>query len=311
MKFKNFAAMTGATAAAAAYGAGYMLFKKSIDVGCRHGIPDFNMGTDWSGYVPMIQNNIETLLNAEPEEHHIFTPDRLKLSAKYIRANNDAHRIVIAVHGYRSRGLYEFSGIAKMYLRHGYNVLLLDNRAHGESEGRYAGFGILDRRDVLQWIHYVLANIDPEAELYLHGVSMGGTAALMLSELALPENVKAIIADCAFVNAQDILNRVFKRKYGINLSHILKISNRICRRRAGYSLDGISTTESVANTNIPILFIHGSEDNFVPVSMSRSNYDACAAYKKELCIIPDAGHAESYYRHPELYEKTVFGFIEE
>ena len=115
----------------------------------------------------------------------------------------------------------------------------------------------------------------------------------------------------SFVNAQDILNRVFKRKYGINLSHILKISNRICRRRAGYSLDGISTTESVANTNIPILFIHGSEDNFVPVSMSRANYDACAAYKKELCIIPDAGHAESYYRHPELYEKTVFGFIEE
>lgn len=313
MKLGKLAAIAGigtAAAAAAAHGAGYMLFKKTVDIGESRGIPDFNMGTDWNAYVPVIQKNIERIMSMEPEEHCIFTHDKLRLTARYIKADTESHKLVIAVHGYRSRGLYELSGIAEMYHKHGYNILLVDNRAHGESEGRYAGFGILDRKDVLQWIHYVLGSIDPEAEIYLHGVSMGGAAVLMLSGLSLPPNVKAVIADCAFSNAEDILNRVFERKYGVKLTNLLRITNRICRRRAGYSFDDVSATESVAAAGVPVLFIHGAEDKLVPAEISRINYEACAADKKELCIIPDAGHAESFYQAPELYEKVVFGFIE-
>lgn len=303
---------TAATAAAAGTtAAAYALFHKAVDIGNNHGtVLNINMGTDWEQYEPLVKEKIQWLIEQQPETHYIITSDKLKLTGKFLPAAVPTHKTVIAVHGYRSRGIYEFSAIVDMYHTHGYNVLLLDNRAHGESEGRYAGFGILDRYDLLQWIRYVLANIDPLAEIYLHGVSMGGATVLMVSEFRLPENVKAIIADCAYTDVWEILNHVFKRKYHMPMAPVMEIANLICKRKAGYSFKNISTVDALTNNSLPVLFIHGSEDDFVPVEMSRVNYDACVSEKKELVIVDNANHAESFYRNPELYEKAVFGFIE-
>lgn len=312
MKLSKLAAAAGVITGAAAagiYAAGDLMFKKTVDIGGNKGVPSFEMGTDWGAYLPVVKEKIEWLTSKEPETHFIITDDKLELKAKFLRADKETHNTIIAIHGYRSRGLYEFSAISEMYNRNGFNVLLVDCRSHGESEGRYAGFGVLDRHDIVQWIHYVLGSIDRNAEIWLHGVSTGASTAIYASEFRLPENVKGIISDCAFTSSWEVMNHIFGNKYGINVSPVMKIASLISKRRAGYRFDEVSTVDVLKNATLPILFIHGSEDDFVPVEMTRRNYEICASNKKELLIVDGASHAESFYKNPELYEKTVMEFM--
>ncbi|MGM9937264.1 MAG: alpha/beta hydrolase [Candidatus Ornithomonoglobus sp.] len=312
MKLRKLAAAAGIAAGTAAIGMGAaaeMLFKKTVDIGNDRGMPKLNIGFDWHIYIPLVKEKIEWISSMEPEEHYILTDDKLKLKAKYIKAEKPTHKTVIAVHGYRSRSIYEFSAIAEMYHKNGYNVLLVDCRSHGESEGRYAGLGALDRYDILQWIHYVVSTIDRQAEIWLHGISTGASTILFVSEFRLPDNVKGVIADCAFTSSWEVLNHIFGNKYGVNMRPVLKLTSLICKRRVGYRFEDINTVEILKNSTLPMLFIHGSEDNFVPVAMSRRNYEACASDKKELLIMDGACHAESFYKNPELYEKAVMEFI--
>ena len=102
---------------------------------------------------------------------------------------------------------------ARAYQEQGYNTLQPDNRAHGQSEGNYIGMGYLDQYDVLSWIGYILEK-DSEAEIVLHGVSMGAATLMMLSgQENIPDNVKVIIEDCGYTSAKDYLTWKLKRRF--------------------------------------------------------------------------------------------------
>lgn len=312
MKLKSIAAAAAALSVAAV-GTGaatYGMFKKTVVRSDKKKAFDLDMGTSWEQYMPFILEKREWIRTCGYKEHTIESFDGLKLRAKYIKSDIPTHKTIIAVHGYKSCGTYEFAAIASMYHDHGYNVLLLDDRAHGDSEGKYIGFGTLDRYDVRSWTEYVCEKIDPKAKIYLHGISMGGSSVLMSGGLGLCENVLGIIADCAFTSAWEVMVSIFQKKSAVPVKPILKAASAVCKKTAGYAFDEASTLDAVQNITVPVLFIHGAADIFVPPEMSQRNYDACVS-KKRLVFFENAGHAESFYAAPEMYEKTVLGFINE
>ena len=125
----------------------------------------------------------------------------------------------------------------------------------------------------------------------------------------LPKNVKAIIADCAFTSPDDVFSHIMKRDYKMPKFPMMNINNAMCRKKAGYGFTDCNTLDTVASTDIPILFMHGKNDNFVPVWMSEKNYEACKS-PKDILLIENAGHGAGYYENPELYESKSKEFLD-
>lgn len=155
-------------------------------------------GTDWSQYMDFIGERKEALLAKPREDIYCRSEDGLKLHATYIKGKGK-DKLVICFHGYTSEGMKDYIGLSGYYLERGYSMLLVDERAHGESEGNYIGFGCLDRQDALLWIAWAVRECGEDVKILLHGTSMGGAAVLMASGLKLPAQVKGIISDRGFI----------------------------------------------------------------------------------------------------------------
>ncbi|MCH5194425.1 MAG: alpha/beta hydrolase [Oscillospiraceae bacterium] len=263
----------------------------------------------WEFYQRVIQSRKEWFLQQEIEHVTITSRDGLTLCGDYVPAPKDpVGKLLIAFHGYTSSRM-GCSTIAVSFLKRGYDVLIVDARAHGESEGKYSGFGILDRFDCLAWIDYVNRRFDGKKDIILHGVSMGGATVLMASGLSkMPENVKAVIADCAFTSPYDVFAHVLERDYKLPPFPIMNITDEICKRTAGYGFKEYSTLAAMSKTTIPTLFIHGKNDRFVPMWMSEKNYQVCTA-PKDLLLVDNAKHGASLFEAPELYENKIFQFL--
>ncbi len=237
---------------------------------------------------------------------NITSNDGLNLIGDVFTTDENSHKWLIAIHGYTGKREHMYS-YARYYAEKGYNILTPDMRSHGESEGKLIGMGWLDKEDVKLWIDYVLS-LDPEAEIVLHGVSMGGATVMMTSGEDLPENVKAIIDDCGYTSVWDEFSDEAKYLFNVSQFPILYTASAISKLRAGYSFQEASALEQVKKTKIPILFIHGSEDNFVNTNMVYRLYDACPT-QKDLMVVEGAGHGQALYLDPETYFNKVFGFI--
>lgn len=270
-------------------------------------------GTDWSQYSDILAERKEFLLAQPNEEVHQNSFDGLKLHATYVPAINDKtgkKRVVICFHGYTSQGMKDFIGLSYYYLQNGYGMLHPDARAHGSSEGDYIGFGCLDRHDAMVWIKWVIEKCGEDVEILLHGISMGGATVLMVSGLELPPQVKGIISDCAFTSPKEVFTHVLKNMYHLPPFPIMPASEVINKKLAGYGMDECNAKREVTKTQIPVLFIHGSGDTFVPCSMCHEIYDCCQAPKKKL-IIEGAAHAESYFKDMPAYEEAMNEFLAE
>ncbi len=266
--------------------------------------------SQWEDYMKIITPNKEWLMQREMEHVTIKSRDDLTLHADYVKADGDADTIVIASHGYTGCGLKDCASISTYFLKKGIDCLIVDNRAHGNSEGQYVGFGILDRYDILKWIEYINNRFDGKKKIVLYGVSMGGATVLMTTGFKdISKNVKAVIADCAFTSPYDVFAHVLKKDYHMAEFPVMNINNVMCRKKAGYGFKDYSTLTAVKETNIPILFIHGDKDNFVPTWMSEKNFEVCNS-PKELLIVKNAGHAASYYENTQQYEEKVTAFME-
>lgn len=264
----------------------------------------------WEEYRKIITPNKEWLMQREMDHVTIKSRDNLTLHADYVKADGDSDTIVIASHGYTGCGLKDCATISAFFLRQGVDCLIVDNRSHGNSEGEYIGFGILDRYDLLEWIKYVNKRFDGKKKIILYGVSMGGATVLMTTGFKeISGSVKAVIADCAFTSPYDVFAHILKRDYHMAKFPVMNINNMICRKRAGYGFSDYSTLTAVKETDIPILFIHGEKDDFVPTWMSEKNYEACNS-PKELLIVPNAAHAASYYENQKVYEEKVLDFVD-
>lgn len=248
---------------------------------------------------------------ATSERWTVFSQDGLKLCARFIPTEGESKRTVICVHGYHSTGEEEYVLMARMFHDSGYHVLLIDQRTHGASEGKYIGFGCLERKDLLCWIQEVDRRFDGQGEIFLHGVSMGGATVLMASGLELPPSVKGIAADCGFTTPKAILRAVV-REGMVKVPFagaIIETLDAICKVRAGFGLESCSALEAVAKSNCPIFIIHGDRDMLVPVEMARELYRACGGPKR-LWIVEGANHAESSCMKPEEYQKQVTEFFD-
>ncbi|MDF2533046.1 MAG: alpha/beta hydrolase [Clostridia bacterium] len=253
-------------------------------------------------------SNKEWLQHQRQDELSIESFDDLKLNALYLPCPIASDKTVILIHGYNSWN-GSMGGFAQYYLETlGYNVLLPNLRGHGKSEGNYIGFGWHDRRDVLQWINLILEKTGDTAQIVLHGVSMGGATVLMASGEKLPNNVKCIVSDCAYASTASILGYQMKRMFKLPNFPIIYITSFICKLRAGYSFSEASALKQVQNSNIPILFIHGSADKFVPTKMVYELYEA-ATCPKQLLIIEEAAHGTSFWKNSLLYKDNVESFF--
>ncbi len=264
-------------------------------------------GTDWSIYGEKIKALKEPVLEQPHEDVFIQSKDGLKLHGTFFKKGN-SKKVMIGFHGYTGKGMSDLLGVSNFYLAHGYSILLVDERAHGDSEGKYIGFGCLDREDAREWIRYVIEQIGEECEICLHGVSMGGATVLMASGLDLPEQVKAIVSDCAFTSAWDVFAHVLKTMYHIPALPILTAADQMLLKQAGYSLKQCNAAEEVKKANVPILFIHGNKDTFVPYRMCYELYHNCASLK-DIMIVEGASHAESFYKEQERYEQKLDAFL--
>lgn len=237
-------------------------------------------------------------------DKYIESYDKLQLHSYVVTQNSNKWAIV--VHGYGGSGKL-MSDKSKYFYDMGYNVLIPDLRGHGKSEGDYIGMGWKDRLDIISWINFIIKE-NPNAEIVLHGTSMGAATVLMTSGENLPSNVKAIVADCAYTSAWDEFSYQLETYLKVPSYYILNVTNMVTKLKAGYSLKEASALECVKKATVPILFIHGDKDKFVPYSMMDKLYDATSSPKEKLTI--DGGeHANSDLVSPFLYWLTVEDFL--
>ena len=237
-------------------------------------------------------------------DKYIESYDKLQLHSYVVTQNSNKWAIV--VHGYGGSGKL-MSDKSKYFYDMGYNVLIPDLRGHGKSEGDYIGMGWKDRLDIISWINFIIKE-NPNAEIVLHGTSMGAATVLMTSGENLPSNVKAIVADCAYTSAWDEFSYQLETYLKVPSSYILNVTNMVTKLKAGYSLKEASALESVKKATVPILFIHGDKDKFVPYSMMDKLYDATNSPKEKLTI-EGGEHANSDLVSPFLYWLTVEDFL--
>ena len=264
-------------------------------------------GTDWSQYMPLMQERKARMLEQPHEDVYIESQDGLKLHATWFPAAN-AKKVVICFHGYTSQGMSDYIGLSDYYMRNGFSMLLVDERTHGESEGTYIGFGCLDRLDAMKWVEWVLRKNGDDVQILLHGTSMGGATVLMASGLELSEQVRGIISDCGFTSAKEVFTHVLHSMYHLPAFPMIQIASLVNKKKAGYTLGQCNAAEEVQKAKVPILLIHGSGDTFVPCRMCDEIYENVASEKQKL-IVEGAAHAESYYKDMEAYEHALNEFI--
>lgn len=237
----------------------------------------------------------------------LTSTDGLKLSAYYLPAEKDQHKTAIIAHGYMGQAS-DMPQYAKIYHDLGYNVLMPDARGHGKSEGDYIGFGWHERKDYLQWIDRVVKK-DPQSEIVLHGVSMGGATVMMTSGEKLPDNVKAFVEDCGYSSVKGELNYQLKQMFNLPSFPLIPVTSLVTKIRAGYFFGEADAIKQLNKNKRPMLFIHGDQDDFVPYSMLAEVYAATKG-PKEQYVVHGAKHAEALSSDPSMYQKKVTEFIQ-
>lgn len=242
------------------------------------------------------------------EQVYTTSHDGLKLAARYFH-DHDGAPVQIIFHGYRSPANRDGSGGTFLAFKCGCNVLLVDQRAHGLSEGTVISFGVKERYDVQAWVKYASDRFGKDTPILLSGMSMGAATVLMASDLPMEGNVKGIIADCPYASPEAIIQKVCR-----DLHYPDKLTKPFVHAAAWlfghFSLTESSAISSVARTNLPILLIHGDDDRFVPVEMSRQI--AAVANGNIRCeFIPNAGHGLCYLKDKERYSQVVMDFAKD
>ena len=304
---KGAALLLGAAAAAEAGGTAYFYRRTMKRYNAKVERTIKMSGVDWESHFPFMHERSDWMMAQPHEDVWIRSKDGLKLHGTYFPGNGGT-KAVICFHGYTSKGLNDYGSLSYYYLNHGFRMLLIDERAHGDSEGTYIGFGTMDRLDGLEWVRWMIEKTDDDAQILLHGNSMGGATVCMMGGMDLPRQVKGIVSDCAFTSARDVFTHVLHSMYHLPAFPMIQIADRVNRKKAGYGLDDCNAAREVRKAKVPFLFIHGDEDIFVPCWMCEEIYKNCASPKTKL-IVKGAGHGESYYKDTKAYEEALDVFI--
>lgn len=243
----------------------------------------------------------------DTDPRDMVNSDGLRLRAHYIPADN-AKRTILAFHGWHGRWDIDFSASSPFLHELGCNLLIVEERGQGESEGQEMTFGKKEYKDVLEWVSWYQKEMDSEIDIYLAGVSMGATAVLLTANADLPSQVKGIVADCGFSSAYEIIRLVGKRSFHTPEHPFMDTLNAYCRKKHGFDLREVDVTEAMEQAKVPILFIHGKADHFVPCWMSAESYEKCNS-PKDILLVEGAGHGQSFVKGMESYLEKVRTFF--
>lgn len=242
------------------------------------------------------------------QDCYMKSMDGLALHGYYLPAEH-AKRFVLLSHGYKGSGFGDFAHIARFLHENQCNLLFIDQRCCGRSEGEFITFGAKEQYDVQKWTDYLARRNKEKLPIYLYGQSMGAAAVLMASGRELPPEVKGLIADCGFrsmkVQLQDIAANWFHLHW---VEFLLLRVDLFCRLFAGFGMREADTTQAMKKNRRPVLFFHGLKDTYVDPENSRYNYSLCRA-PKELVMIPKARHLCSAYEAPQKYRKKILDFF--
>lgn len=233
--------------------------------------------------------------------------DGLRLHADFLRGEPDTKVTMIFCHGYKSEAAFDFAAMYDFYRGLGYNLVYLNMRAHGKSEGKYIGFGALDRFDVQMWSKKI-AELFPETSIFLHGMSMGAASILQSAELELDPAVCGIIADCGFSSTNEVFRNLVGGMYHLPATPFVDIFAAVNRIVAGYGFTDADSVKSMAHSRLPLAYICGDKDRYVPLDMAMRIYNACTQ-DKTLLIAKGAGHAASFMVENEKYRNLIVDFI--
>ncbi|MBQ9510772.1 MAG: alpha/beta hydrolase [Clostridia bacterium] len=241
------------------------------------------------------------------EEIYITSHDGLKLYGRLVEVK-EAKATVILFHGFRSCTDNDFSSVLWKYTDMGMNVLMITHRAHGKSEGKYISMAVNESRDCVKWAEYTANRFGNDMPIILEGISMGASTVLMACDKPMPSSVKGIIADCGFTSPEEIFCHVARRNMHLPVKLLMPIFRLYFKLFAHAKTTEISALDTVKNTKIPILFIHGEDDDFVPYAMGVKLNEACASPHKFISV-PGAGHGQSYLVNPEKCDEALKEFL--
>lgn len=241
------------------------------------------------------------------QEMKLTSRDGLELVADFLEGTNPKETVIL-VHGYRSDGAGDWCAISEIYKRRGCYILIVEDRAHGRSQGRYIGFSELDRFDVQMWCEKI-AQLYPTTTIYLHGMSMGGATVLHAANMRLPSQVRGIISDCGFNSIIEVTRHLMKTQFHIPYFPIGYVAWMFARMIAGVSFNKSDGVRSISESHLPLLQIVGSEDRYVPIETVQRIAKSCKTYHDEI-IVDGAGHAASYMIAEKAYEQKVNEFLD-
>ncbi|XZK29593.1 alpha/beta hydrolase [Clostridium perfringens] len=266
-------------------------------------------------YTRYVENNLfdEALYNsASKEDITLKSFDGLNLTSTLIMNENPTNKFIVLVHGVSICyvGSLKYFDI---FYRNGFNVLIVNQRRHGKSEGKYSTYGFYEKYDVNMWIEYLKSRFGNDIILGLHGESMG--AGTVMETIPLNNSIKFVIEDCGYSNFYELIGFQITHQYKNRLvRRILRPSlifaNFFMKTKAKFSMKKIVPIDIVSSTSLPMMFIHGKEDYFVPWYMSVDLYKAKTKGYKELYLVEGAKHAEALEVNKILYEKKIMTFIE-
>ncbi len=241
------------------------------------------------------------------ESADIISFDGLRLHADFLRGEPGTKVTMIFCHGYKSEAAFDFAAMYDFYRSLGYNLVYLNMRAHGKSGGKYIGFGVLDRFDVQSWAKKV-AELFPDTSIFLHGMSMGAASILQSADLELDPAVCGIIADCGFSSTNEVFRNLVGGLYHLPATPFVDIFEAVNRMTAGYGFTDADSVRSMEKSRLPLAYICGDCDRYVPLDMAMRIYNACVQ-DKVLLIAEGAGHAASFMTENEKYRNLITEFI--
>lgn len=253
---------------------------------------------------------IDSLNNCQAlRDTFIMAPDGKKLHALYVKAAQPTANTALLVHGYGDNAIRMLM-IGHLYNKElGYNILLPDLRGHGKTGGDYIQMGWNDRHDVRQWINAGNELFGDSVRFALHGISMGAAAVMMLSGDSLPDNVKCVIADCGYTSVWNEFQSELQARYRLPAFPLLNLTSRLCDFKLGWNFKEASSLDQVKKSSLPLFFIHGDADTYVPTYMVYELYDAKTKGNKQLWTPEGVKHAMSYWNYTDEYVKRTGDFV--
>ncbi|MCQ2289530.1 MAG: alpha/beta hydrolase [Muribaculaceae bacterium] len=259
---------------------------------------------------PLVKSWVDSIRNNEViHDTTITLADGTQRHGYYLAADKPSTHTAVLVHGYKDCAL-SMLNIGYMYHNDlGYNIILPDLWAHGESTGDYIGMGWNERNEVIQWAK-VAQHMWRGNTMVLHGVSMGAATVMNASGETLPPYVKAVIEDCGYTSTWDEFSHQLNEQFGLPAFPLLYTTSLLCKANYGWSFGEASPLEQVKKCKVPMLFIHGDKDDFVPTAMVNELYEAYPGPNKQLWLAPGSDHAMAYSDHPREYTRLVREFTD-